>query len=70
MAAVELHDLEGIVAKRKSDPYRRGVKWWKVLNRAYSQAGGGTSYSMAIGAIEASVIRAAPLRKMSDDRVR
>ena len=38
MAAVEEHDLEGIVAKRKSDPYRRGVRWWKVKNRAYSQA--------------------------------
>jgi bifunctional non-homologous end joining protein LigD len=33
MAAVEEHDLEGIVAKRKSDPYRRGVKWWKVKNQ-------------------------------------
>jgi ATP-dependent DNA ligase len=40
MAAVEEHDLEGIVAKRKSDPYRRGVKWWKIKNRAYSQAVG------------------------------
>jgi hypothetical protein len=38
MAAVEQHDLEGIVAKRKSDPYRRGVHWWKIKNRAYSQA--------------------------------
>jgi len=41
MAAVEEHDLEGIVAKRKSDPYRRGVKWWKILNRADSQADDG-----------------------------
>jgi bifunctional non-homologous end joining protein LigD len=41
MAAVEEHDLEGIVAKRKSDPYRRGVKWWKIKNRAYSQADDG-----------------------------
>jgi bifunctional non-homologous end joining protein LigD len=40
MAAVEEHDLEGIVAKRKVDPYRRGVKWWKIKNRAYSQAEG------------------------------
>jgi bifunctional non-homologous end joining protein LigD len=38
MAAVEEHDLEGIVAKRKSDPYRRGVHWWKIKNPAYSQA--------------------------------
>ena len=29
MAAIEEHDLEGIVAKRKSDPYRRG---WKIKN--------------------------------------
>jgi bifunctional non-homologous end joining protein LigD len=41
MAAVEEHDLEGIVAKRKSDPYRRGVRWWKIKNRAYSQADDG-----------------------------
>jgi hypothetical protein len=37
------HDLEGIVAKRqsKSDPYRRGVKWWKIKNPAYSHADDG-----------------------------
>ena len=40
MAAVEKHDLEGIVAKRKADPYRRGVRWWKIKNPAYSQAEG------------------------------
>jgi ATP-dependent DNA ligase len=34
------HDLEGIVAKRKRDPYRHGVKWWKIKNRGYSQAVG------------------------------
>ena len=41
MAAVEEHDLEGIVAKRKSDPYRRGLHWWKIKNPAYSQADDG-----------------------------
>ena len=40
-AAVEKHDLEGIVAKRKRDPYRRGVHWWKIKNAAYSQADDG-----------------------------
>jgi bifunctional non-homologous end joining protein LigD len=40
MAAVAAHDLEGIVAKRKRDPYRRGVTWWKIKNPAYSQAEG------------------------------
>jgi hypothetical protein len=34
------YDLEGIVAKRKSDPYRRGVHWWKIKNPAYTQAEG------------------------------
>ena len=43
MAAVVEHDLEGIVAKRKSDPYRRGVQWWKIKNPAYSQADDGRS---------------------------
>ena len=41
MAAVEQHDLEGIVAKRKSDPYQRRVHWWKIKNPAYSQADDG-----------------------------
>ena len=40
MAAVLEYDLEGIVAKRKGDPYRRGVHWWKIKNPAYSQAEG------------------------------
>jgi bifunctional non-homologous end joining protein LigD len=40
MAAVLEYDLEGIVAKRKADPYRRGVKWWKIKNPAYTQAEG------------------------------
>jgi ATP-dependent DNA ligase len=50
MAAVEEHDLEGIVAKRKANPYRRRVKWCKIKNVAYSQTEGATSFSTAIGA--------------------
>ena len=31
-------DLEGIVAKRKSDPYLQGhARWLKIRNRDYSQ---------------------------------
>jgi bifunctional non-homologous end joining protein LigD len=31
-------DLEGIVAKRLEDAYNpRTTKWWKILNRSYSQ---------------------------------
>ena len=33
-------DLEGIVAKRLADPYGPETKWFKVLNRAYSQKEG------------------------------
>jgi ATP-dependent DNA ligase len=40
MAAVEQLDLEGIVAKRKADPYLRDAHWWKIKNPAYSQAEG------------------------------
>ena len=36
MVAVEEYDLEGVVAKRKRDPYRRVAVWW-IKNRAYSQ---------------------------------
>jgi bifunctional non-homologous end joining protein LigD len=30
-------DLEGIVAKRTTDPYGPNTRWFKVLNRTYSQ---------------------------------
>jgi bifunctional non-homologous end joining protein LigD len=34
-------DLEGIVAKRLADAYGPGrTRWWKVLNRGYSQKAG------------------------------
>jgi hypothetical protein len=29
-----------MVAKRKADPYRRGVHWYKIKNPAYTQAEG------------------------------
>ena len=39
-AAAERLDLEGIVAKRKADPYKPESVWYKVKNRAYTQAEG------------------------------
>jgi bifunctional non-homologous end joining protein LigD len=38
--AVQRLDLEGIVAKRKRDPYETGVTWLKIKNRLYSQMKG------------------------------
>ncbi len=39
-AACQL-DLEGIVAKRLADAYDpRRTRWWKTLNRDYSQKAG------------------------------
>jgi bifunctional non-homologous end joining protein LigD len=40
------HDLEGIVAKHKSDPYTPGTKWLKIRNQQYSQWADDTSYSI------------------------
>jgi hypothetical protein len=51
MSVVAAHDLEGIVAKRKRDTYRRGVPWWKIKNRGYSQAEDEAGCSTAIGGI-------------------
>ena len=34
------HDLEGIVAKRLTDPYEPRVRWLKVKNNNYSQKEG------------------------------
>jgi bifunctional non-homologous end joining protein LigD len=39
-AAAERLDLEGIVAKRKADPYGPETVWYKVKNRAYTQMEG------------------------------
>jgi bifunctional non-homologous end joining protein LigD len=39
-AAAERIDLEGIVAKRKSDPYAPDTVWYKIKNRAYTQTEG------------------------------
>jgi bifunctional non-homologous end joining protein LigD len=33
-------DLEGIIAKRLTDSYGPRAKWWKILNRDYSQKAG------------------------------
>jgi bifunctional non-homologous end joining protein LigD len=35
--AIRKMDLEGIVAKRKKDPYRRESTWYKVRNSSYGQ---------------------------------
>jgi len=35
-----VHDLEGIVAKRLSDPYEPRVRWLKIKNPDYSQKEG------------------------------
>jgi ATP-dependent DNA ligase len=34
-------DLEGIVAKRKADPYVLETRWYKIKNPRYTQAEGG-----------------------------
>jgi hypothetical protein len=33
-------DLEGVVAKRKANPYGQAPPWYKVLNPGYSQKEG------------------------------
>lgn len=38
--AVSQHDLEGIVAKRRGDPYALGTEWLKVKTIGYSQQQG------------------------------
>jgi bifunctional non-homologous end joining protein LigD len=37
--AIRKMDLEGIVAKRKADPYAPGTIWYTIRNPAYHQAG-------------------------------
>jgi ATP-dependent DNA ligase len=38
--AAERLDLEGIVAKRKSDRYSPGTVWYKIKSRIYTQGEG------------------------------
>jgi bifunctional non-homologous end joining protein LigD len=40
LAAAQQLDLEGIVAKRNTDPYAPETTWYKIKNRAYTQAEG------------------------------
>jgi ATP-dependent DNA ligase len=40
LEAVQRLDLEGIVAKRRADPYSPKTVWYKVKNPAYTQAAG------------------------------
>lgn len=39
-SAIRKMDLEGIVAKRKSDPYGGATTWYKIKNPGYSQGEG------------------------------
>jgi bifunctional non-homologous end joining protein LigD len=39
-SAIRKMDLEGIVAKRKSDPYESGTTWYKINNPGYRQGEG------------------------------
>jgi bifunctional non-homologous end joining protein LigD len=39
-AAAQRIDLEGIVAKRKGDPYAPATVWYKIRNPAYTQSEG------------------------------
>jgi ATP-dependent DNA ligase len=41
--AAQRLDLEGIVAKRKADPYAPDTIWYKIKNRAYTQIEGAAS---------------------------
>ena len=38
--AVKRLDLEGVVAKRKADPYGPATAWYKIMNPGYSQKEG------------------------------
>ena len=38
--AVQQLDFEGIIAKRKGDPYTSETPWYKVKNPGYTQAEG------------------------------
>jgi bifunctional non-homologous end joining protein LigD len=39
-SAIRKMDLEGVVAKRKSDPYGLATTWYKIKNPSYSQGQG------------------------------
>jgi bifunctional non-homologous end joining protein LigD len=51
-------DLEGIVAKRISEPYGPDTKWFKVLNREYSQkVGRGDLFTRSIKTSLTAMVR-------------
>lgn len=38
------HDLEGVVAKKLSEPYAKSSRWYKIKNKKYSQNKGRISF--------------------------
>jgi hypothetical protein len=60
------HDREGIVAKRKRDPYRRGVKWWQIKNRAYTQADDGRGELLKVASGHVGHLPHSPLTHPSE----
>jgi bifunctional non-homologous end joining protein LigD len=49
VAAAQRLDLEGVVAKRKADPYVPGTIWYEILNRQYTQRKGRGELSAGTG---------------------
>jgi DNA ligase-1 len=39
-SAIKKMDLEGVVARRKVDPYAPGTEWYKIKNAGYTQGEG------------------------------
>ena len=52
--ATRQYDLEGIVAKRKADPYDTRTRWLKIKNPSYSQAEGRRELFERWGVVRAS----------------
>jgi ATP dependent DNA ligase-like protein len=48
LGALQQLDLEGIVAKRKADPYGLKTSWYKIKNQACTQAEGRWSCSASV----------------------
>jgi bifunctional non-homologous end joining protein LigD len=73
MAVAEAHDLEGIVAKRKSDPYRRGISCGRLRTGSTAKPMMAATCSMAIGGYElfmGAFLRRRPLIQSRRSRAR
>jgi len=62
------YDLEGIVARRKADPYGARTRWLKIRNPTYSQAEGRRELFLSVGELKEHLTKRRAYEGTDSDR--